>query len=221
MTGTSRPGWRLDLPVVVTPIGAVERLVADLAAGGPDTTCNYYAGGDRGAAVRRQRLSRYLHARWPAPVVLVGEAAGYRGACRSGIAFTSERQVTGGGFAEASATIVHRVLGQLGAETSVLCWNAVPYHPHAAGSHETNRPPTPQEVAACRGFLTTICVGRQMIAVGRVAASAIGQVLADEVPSVRHPAHGGARAFAEGLAPLLAATLAAIPTIPTGEREGR
>ena len=45
-----------------------------------------------------------------AELLLVGEAAGYRGARVSGVAFTSERQLTGSGPAEATATIVHRVL---------------------------------------------------------------------------------------------------------------
>lgn len=132
-----------------------------------------------------------------------------RGACRSRIPLTSERQVTGAGLAEATATTVHRILGQLGAEPWVLCWNAVPYHPHPARCHDSNRRPTPQEVAACQGLLATLCAGRRVIAVGRVAAAAASQVVGAEVPYVRHPAHGGARAFAEGLASLLAEPLAA------------
>jgi uracil-DNA glycosylase family 4 len=219
MTGASRSGLLLDLPSVATPIPEIDQLVADVVAGGPATICNFYAGAG-GAARRRRRLSCYLHARWTAPIVLVGEAAGYRGACRSGIAFTSERQLTGSGFAESSATIVHRVLDELGVERQVLCWNAVPYHPHVAARHESNRPPTPLEVAACRGFLARVCGGRQVIAVGRVAAAAIGQVLDGEVPQVRHPAHGGARAFADGLAPLLATWLRPPSTKPTLQRGG-
>ena len=50
-------------------------------------------------------MRAYLDAKRDASIVLVGEAAGYRGARVSGIAFTSERQLTGAGPSEASATI--------------------------------------------------------------------------------------------------------------------
>ena len=120
----------------------------------------------------------------------MGEAAGYRGARVSGIPFTSERQLTGSGPAEATATIVHRVLARLGVEDGVLLWNVVPTHP---GSETSNRRPTRAEVQVASPFLDELTRGRVAIAVGRLAAAALG------APYVRHPSHGGAAAFEEGL----------------------
>ena len=110
-------------------------------------TFNFYRDGD-GADARRQRLRAYLEARESAPLLLVGEAAGHRGARVSGIPFTSERQLTGRGPAEATATIVRRVLAELGLEEETLCWNVVPTHPHRPARPDTNRPPTRAEIDA-------------------------------------------------------------------------
>ena len=74
----------------------------------------------RGRHCSRERLLGYLETRAAARVLLVGEAPGYRGARVSGIPFTSERQLTGIGPAESTATIVHRVLRELELEEEVL-----------------------------------------------------------------------------------------------------
>lgn len=163
-----------------------EAFVAELAAARIGTTYNQYADSD----LRCRRIADYLDRRRTAHYLLVGEAAGYRGARISGVPFTSERQLTGAGPAEASATIVHRVLAELGAGEDVLLWNAVPTHP---GTESSNRPPTRDEVREGTRFLDELRVGRSVIAVGRVAHSILGGRY------VRHPAHGGAAAFRHGL----------------------
>jgi len=163
--------------------------VDDLAAARIGATFNQYADGDR-AGLLRGRLVEYLEARANTSLVLVGEAAGYRGARVSGIPFTSERQLTGAGPAEATATVVNRVLGELGLADDVLLWNVVPTHP---GTPDSNRAPTAGEVRAGLGFASTLARGRRVIAVGRVAARALG------ARYVRHPSHGGADAFRLGL----------------------
>ena len=112
----------------------------------------------------------------------------------SGIPLTSERQLSGSGPAEATATVVHRVLAALGAEGEVLLWNAVPTHP---GSATSNRRPTAAEVAAGSRFARELARGRRVVAVGRVAHAVFGGLY------VRHPSHGGAAAFEQGLAGLL------------------
>jgi len=160
-------------------------------------TFNFYRDG-AASEVRRERLLAYLRSRGEASLLLVGEAPGYRGARVSGIPFTSERQLTGSGPAEATATIVHRVLAELGIEEDVLLWNVVPTHPYRPGRPDTNRRPTAEEVEASRPFLAALSHGRRPVAVGRLAESAL------RIPGVRHPSQGGAPAFRAGLRGLLA-----------------
>jgi uracil-DNA glycosylase len=164
-----------------------EKFVARLAAAQIGDTFNFYRLG-AGAAVRRERLCRYLDERSGSPVLLVGEAAGYRGARVSGLPFTSERQLTGCGPAEATATIVQRVLSEL--ELDFLLWNVVPTHP---GTPTSNRRPTSTEVADSRPFLDELAENRRILAVGRLAARVTG------APYIRHPSHGGAAGFRAGL----------------------
>jgi uracil-DNA glycosylase len=161
-------------------------LVDELAVARIGGTYNQYADSE----LRRERLRVYLESRRGARFALVGEAAGYRGARISGLPFTSERQVSGTGPAEATATVVHRVLRELDLEEDVLLWNVVPTHP---GTATSNRRPTRAEVAAARRFLLPLARGREVVAVGRLASAVTG------APYVRHPSHGGAAAFAAGL----------------------
>jgi hypothetical protein len=163
----------------------MEELIDRLRRARIGATYNFYRDGE-GAARRRERLLAYLREREEAPLLLVGEAAGYRGARVSGIPFTSERQLTGAGPAEATATIVHRVLAELKIEEDVLLWNVVPTHP---GTETSNRRPTRAEVEGGVPFLRELAHGRRAIPVGRLAHAVLGD------PYVRHPSHGGAGAF--------------------------
>ena len=126
-------------------------------------------------------------------MLLLAEAPGYRGTRVSGIPLTSERQLTGTGPAEATATIVHRVLAELGLERDVLLWNVVPTHPHRPGDDASNRAPTRREVEEARPFLQALASRRRVIPLGRLAHAAVGGTY------VRHPSQGGAAAFWEGL----------------------
>jgi uracil-DNA glycosylase len=168
----------------------MEHLVEQLAGARIGDTFNQYAAGPR-APLLRARLAAYLDSRAGAPILLVGEAPGYRGGRVSGLPFTSERQLTGEGPAEATATIVHRVLGELGLERDVLLWNVVPTHP---GTATSNRAPWAAEVRAGALFAEMLTRGRSVIAIGRIASRALG------IPAVRHPSHGGAVRFAQELA---------------------
>jgi uracil-DNA glycosylase len=163
--------------------------VEELATAEIGATYNFYREGPR-ARLLKGRLERYLGAYEHARFLLVGEAPGYRGARVSGLPFTSERQLTGAGPAEATATIVRTTLEELGLEEDTLCWNVVPTHP---GTENANRPPTRAEILCSLQFLEHLACGRQVIAVGRVAQAATG------ADYVRHPSHGGAVAFRNGL----------------------
>jgi uracil-DNA glycosylase len=169
--------------------------VDELAAVRIGSTFNQYAEGPR-APLLRERLAAYLERRAGARMLLVGEAPGYRGARISGIPFTSERQLTGAGPAEATATIVHRVLRELELEDDVLLWNVVPTHPGTASS---NRRPTRREVAEGCELLRPLAEERRVVAVGRVAERVLGGM------HVRHPAHGGSSDFRAGLRRFLVA----------------
>jgi len=168
----------------------VTSLVEELACARIGRTFNQYAEGDR-AELLRTRLAEYLKLRADAPLVLVGEAPGYRGARVSGIPFTSERQLTGVGPAEAAATVVHRTLDELGLSDAVLLWNVVPTHP---GTERSNRPPTRDEIEGGLEFAQRLAAGRTVLAVGRVAERALG------ARYVRHPSHAGATVFRDQLA---------------------
>ena len=169
-------------------------MIRRLAAARIGSTFNQYAA----SAHLRERLADYLERRSGAELLLVGEAAGYRGARVSGIPFTSERQLTGSGPAEASATIVHRVLDELGLEEHVLLWNVVPTHPHRPGEPASNRRPTGRRDrgVAVRSSSSSPRVA-EVVPVGRVAEAALGTA------GIRHPSHGGAQEFRAGLAALV------------------
>ena len=166
-------------------------LVERLAGARIGATYNQYAG----SSLLRERLAEYLEGRKASAILLVGEAPGYRGARVSGIPLTSERQLTGSGPAEATATIVHRVLDDLGVVDDVLLWNLVPTHP---GTATSNRRPTRDEIEQGAPYLAELARGRRVVPIGRLAHGRLGGAY------VRHPSHGGAAAFRAGLAEALA-----------------
>ncbi len=166
-------------------------------------------------AIRTANLLAYLERRPRPRALLAGEAMGWRGGRFSGIAFTSERQLAqwgapfaqsstkDGGWTESSATIIHGVLDELGAEHEVVLWNTVPFHPHPAGRPLANRAPKVGEVTLGRPYLERLVAllqPTQVIAVGRVSEGALGDLATGRV---RHPAQGGATQCREGLRALL------------------
>ncbi|MCH8028922.1 MAG: hypothetical protein IH874_03190 [Candidatus Dadabacteria bacterium] len=146
-------------------------------------------------------------------VMLVGEAPGWRGACLTGIPFTSGQVLN---------TSPHQMLRAINAEIELreemgeftaravweylgvdkpapLMWNAFPFHPHKVHERRSNRRPTQDEIREGFGFieiLYELLKPSALIALGRVAEAALKEIYPNKtVHYVRHPARGGARKF--------------------------
>ena len=168
-------------------------MIRRLAAARIGSTFNQYAA----SAHLRERLADYLERRSEAELLLVGEAAGYRGARVSGIPFTSERQLTGSGPAEASATIVHRVLDELGLDGARAALERRPDAPAPAGRAAVQPPPAGRRDRGVASVPRATSPRAAVVPVGRVAEAALGTA------GIRHPSHGGAQEFRAGLAALV------------------
>jgi hypothetical protein len=134
------------------PADPLARLVAELSRARLGATFNQYrdSGGDdatpRAPRLRRENLLHYLRGRRHAPVLLVAEAAGWRGARYSGLCLYCERQIDEAatplrrtsrhplGWCEPSATVVQSAIAPWRAR---LC-SGTPCRPtHAATASST------------------------------------------------------------------------------------
>ena len=89
-----------------------------------------------------------------------------------------------------------------GIEAETVLWNVVPAHPHRPGEPLSNRTPAVGELRAgaeVLGELIERLRPRALVAVGRSAERALGELGLTATPCVRHPANGGATAFRAGL----------------------
>jgi uracil-DNA glycosylase len=113
-------------------------------------------------------------------------------------------------WAEATATLIWRHLPAAlrALPGPPLLWNAFPFHPYplraggAGAGRAGNRGPTRAEVEEGAPYLRLVLdlfPGVQAVAVGRVAAGALAGLGIRPLAALRHPAHGGAALFAEGL----------------------
>ncbi len=170
-----------------------------------------------GNEIRRKNLLGYFKKMYELKptIILVGEAPGYRGCGRVGMPFSSEKLVLSNSFfankdmfsienveapmAEASASIVWKTFDSL--NFYPLMWATYPYHPHKPDNILSNRAPKPEEIKIGRQFITRLMdiYGiEKVVAVGRVAEGTLKE-LEIEAPAIRHPSHGGATLFAQGL----------------------
>lgn len=168
--------------------------------------------------IRRANLRRYLEIFAGAAYVLVGEAAGYAGCRFSGIPFTGEAQLVGpkplpwaasGGWRQTSLGDPWRersaqvVWSALEGRRDCVLWNAFPWHPFKEKPLSNRRPRSGelrQAAGALRCFLS-LFPQAQVYAIGRVSQGVL-QDLGVEAAYIRHPSHGGKRAFTAGVSAL-------------------
>jgi uracil-DNA glycosylase len=183
---------------------------------------NQYSNDSDKNIIRRENLRVYLNTiqLQNNKVLLVGEAAGYKGCLLSGIPFTSEWTIkhvfpklpeifknpesfeAKGEQTEPSATIVWEAFQDF--KFYPLLWNAFPFHPYKTGNKEgSNRKPNAKEIDdskkyidCLRGMFNIKHVG----AIGRVAEDILKKLYSnEEIIYIRHPANAGKKAFRAGV----------------------
>lgn len=151
-------------------------------------------------------------------LILVGEAAGYRGCRHTGIAFSSEAQLCETGlprlpveprltrrhipYRESSATIVWGALEDLRLSETTILWNAVQLHPHREADRNSNRTPRQAEMAFGAPAMHILAQAFPTVPIVAIGGKAEKLLKAMKVPtfaSVRHPAKGGTSEFRAGM----------------------
>jgi len=217
---------------------AISRFVERLAAAETGPACNnFFADTVPANAVRRRNLELYLQAlldRRP-PVLLLGEAPGFRGMRLTGVPFTNRGMFTGapnhfglfgkdqgydlppeaaGVAAEPTATVMWEVLAEL--DFLPLLWSACPWHTHRPGQPQSNRTPSAAEAAGGIPFrekLMALFGISTVVAVGNIAHRSLLRS-GVHAPKIRHPAHGGRAEFKRGLEELFDAGMPRQPPAP-------
>jgi uracil-DNA glycosylase len=166
---------------------------------------------------RRKNLKAHLSCSDPL-CILVGEAAGFRGARFTGIPFTSEKLLVDQTiprvdhpkgerittrhipWKEPSATIVWEELHKHQVAERTILFNAVPWHPEGKDGPLSNRPPNAAEKTAgqeCLSLFFELFQDIPVMALGNVASESLNR-LSIEHTKIRHPANGGAPLFRAG-----------------------
>lgn len=173
-----------------------------------------------GPADRAMRLVQHFDCPG-ARLLLIGEAPGYQGCHFSGVPFTNEALICGGGvpriasdrftsrpkpWSEPSATIVWGALHQHNIADQVVMWNAFAWHPHKSDELHSNRAPTRAEQEAGMPVLRLVLEhfkGMPVVPIGRVSEASLRRLGVTTLDPLRHPAMGGANEFRAGLAALV------------------
>ncbi|MCP4298296.1 MAG: hypothetical protein GY786_22140 [Proteobacteria bacterium] len=163
-----------------------------------------------------QNLIKYLNLLYgyqKNPLLLVGEAPGYKGCKLTGIPFSSGAifQEVNHPFlkllasdlvikkteSENTATMVWNYLAKQ--NITPLFWNAFPFHPFPQGSPDKNRAPTKIEISDGSVFLkdlSQIFKPHLIAGIGRAGQQAAQIVFPEKsIPYIRHPSFGGKNDF--------------------------
>jgi uracil-DNA glycosylase len=90
----------------------------------------------------------------------------------------------------------------LSIEKRTILWNALQMHPHIPGNKQSNRTPTSAEIEIGKPALQMLVdefPSAKVVAVGKKAKGLLDSMGIVSAATVRHPANGGATAFAQEL----------------------
>ncbi len=164
--------------------------------------------------IRRKNLLLYLDAQYKSKPrdLWIAEAAGYKGARRTGIPlvpenlldYCSDKLETSQPFKKATKTktVKIRTANYLWEEISAFhhvpfLWNAVLFHPHKEGNQFSNRKPSKNEIAFFKDIFNLLEDAFQFLRVfciGRVAQKFITSFGVEGI-YIRHPSMGGINEF--------------------------
>lgn|SRR5690606_2253908 len=151
------------------------------------------------------------------PVLMVGEALGYKGGRLTGIPFScgdmysrfnhplllelKSKFILTSQESENTATMVWEYLTEK--QQTPLFWNAFPFHPYQVRRPKTNRAPTAKEIQQGSRYLQQLADIFQPTTIAGIGRK--GQLAAQKafpnhaIQRIRHPSFGGKREFIEGM----------------------